>query len=440
MSSTNRNVSDAEIAIEKILLENNELKLNSADKQEIKNNLLELKEMLAKIQSGTVEIAVYGEVSSGKSSLLNTLLGEKRFKEGAAAGVTTTKEKAQWAIGTDDYKVVFVDTPGICEVDGQERAKIAEDAVRFADFVMFIIDEDIKAHEFEAIKSLHELHKPVLVIFNKIDTHSTTQREEIAVSVLKKLEGIIPAENFIPVSANPIEREYIIEKADGTTVSEIRKPRPIVETLQQRILEILEEEGKAIIALNATLFASDVSDKVNLEKIRIKDKEAQMLVKKYATVKALAVCLNPVPLADIIGGMSLDVLMVFHLSKVYDIEMTRIGSLKLIEEIGTAAGILSSVELIQHAVVNSLKLFSIGSAIIITAIPQGIVVAYLTTVYGQVAKEYFKNGCSWGSDGPKAVIRKILTEQSSVTKSILEEIKDGIFDKIGEKDKTKEIT
>ena len=59
-------------------------------------DIKELKNMLQKLDDCHIEIAVFGEVSSGKSALLNALLGRGVFPIGAAHGVTKELQKEEW--------------------------------------------------------------------------------------------------------------------------------------------------------------------------------------------------------------------------------------------------------------------------------------------------------------------------------------------------------
>lgn len=64
---------------------------------------------------------------------------------------------------------------------------------------------------------------------------------------------MLSANNIVQVQALPKEREVIRELADGTEVKEMRQPRPQLDQLKVRILEILATEGMALIAMNAAL-------------------------------------------------------------------------------------------------------------------------------------------------------------------------------------------
>ena len=62
----------------------------------LQHELDEIRTMLEKLEHGKVEITVFGEVNSGKSSLLNALLGKEVFDTSARAGMTVVRGKHDW--------------------------------------------------------------------------------------------------------------------------------------------------------------------------------------------------------------------------------------------------------------------------------------------------------------------------------------------------------
>ncbi|HUG70626.1 MAG TPA: dynamin family protein, partial [Pirellulaceae bacterium] len=112
-------------------------KLRSCSDEErgiLQNDLRQLQEMSNKLTSGRVEIVVFGEISTGKSALINALVG----REVAAVDVQGGWTKEIWRVdwegagycipGLADSQVVLVDTPGLNEVGGAARAEMARDA------------------------------------------------------------------------------------------------------------------------------------------------------------------------------------------------------------------------------------------------------------------------------------------------------------------------
>ena len=77
---------------------------------------------------------------------------------------------------------------------------------------------------------------------------------------------------------------------------------------------------------------------------------------------------------------------------------------------------------------TSFKVTSFGFSTLLTASAQGAVAYYGTYVVGKAADLYFKQGKSWGKQGPKTAIKKILDDIDR--DSIIEQAKSEIFEKV----------
>jgi predicted GTPase len=80
--------------------------------------------MLDKLQHGHLHIAAFGRVSTGKSSLLNALIGEEKFTVSPLHGETRQSAMAPWS-EIEAGGVFLIDTPGLDEAGGEERESLA---------------------------------------------------------------------------------------------------------------------------------------------------------------------------------------------------------------------------------------------------------------------------------------------------------------------------
>ena len=90
----------------------------------LKAELEEMAEALETLEDPVIRIAVFGVVSRGKSAVINALVGRKLLKTGPLHGVTQWPRSVYWS-PTDEVRVELVDTPGLGEVNGTERANMA---------------------------------------------------------------------------------------------------------------------------------------------------------------------------------------------------------------------------------------------------------------------------------------------------------------------------
>src|SRR3569623_495632 len=74
----------------------NGLKLTPEEERALGDELRQLRELGQKLDDNTIEIAAFGMVSRGKSSVLNALLGQEVFKVGTTHGTTVSRASQRW--------------------------------------------------------------------------------------------------------------------------------------------------------------------------------------------------------------------------------------------------------------------------------------------------------------------------------------------------------
>jgi small GTP-binding protein len=205
---------------------------NEAELHELAGDLAELGRMAEKLQSGRVDIAVFGEISTGKSALINALVGDQRASVDVRGGWTKDVWHVPWESagycvpGLANSEVVLVDTPGLNEVDGAARGAMATAAASRADLVLFVVDSDINDTEYRALVELAASHKPILLILNKADLYRPDQLAALLdVFRGQRLAGIVDPNNIVTAQADPRDVEYVLQSANGRQRSEWRKPQ-----------------------------------------------------------------------------------------------------------------------------------------------------------------------------------------------------------------------
>lgn len=395
---------------------------------ELADDFAQVQAMLDKLEHGHIHIAVLGRVSVGKSSVLNALIGERRFSTSALHGETKKNEMARWD-EQESGSLFLIDTPGINEIDGDARERMAHEVSQRSDLVLFVIDGDMTDSEYTALQGLAREHRPLLLVLNKCDRYTAAQREQLRASLLARLGEVIQPGNLVEVSADPAPRIYIEVDAEGRETGTERASPPDVTALKDRIWEILEAEGKTLAALNASLFAGDLSDKVGARVLALRRQLGEKVIGNYSLFKGVAVAINPVPVADLASAVAVDVSMVAHLSEVYGMPMTRGQSGTLIKTISGQLLLLMGATWLVHLASSLLKAGSAGLSTVLTAGAQGAVAYYSTYVVGRAAEQYLAAGCSWGEGGPKRVIRNIL--DSIDRDSMLAQARQDILARIG---------
>ena len=384
--------------------------------------------MLDKLTHGHLHIAVLGRVSTGKSSLLNALIGEQRFSVSPLHGETKRSSMEQWS-ELEAGGVYLIDTPGLDEAGGEQREELAREVAQRSDLVMFVLDGDITESERRALKTLLEQGRPVIVVLNKRDLYTDDEVEALLGSIRSKTAGLVQSKDVLAVAAEPRPQVVVTIDSAGREETGSRSRAPEIEALRLRLWEIFESEGKTLAALNASLFAADLSDQVGRRILNARRKLGDRLVRSYCVAKGVAVAFNPIPVADLFAAAFIDVGMVMHLSRVYSLPLSKKEAGSLVGVIAAEAAALMGSVWALHAVSSALKVGSLGLSTILTAGAQGAIAYYSTYVVGRVAGEYLAQGKSWGSGGPKQVVEEILDSLDRET--VLEEARREIRARLG---------
>ncbi len=399
-------------------------RLPSQVREALQDDFLQVQAMLEKLEHGHLHIAVFGRVSVGKSALLNALLGRERFSVSPLHGETRRSDMAAWR-EIEAAGVYLIDTPGINEVSGEERERMAREVAGRADLVLFVVDGDLTASEFNAIETLVAGSRPLLVVLNKADRYTEDERTLLLGTLRDKLRGRVAETYIVPASARPAERIYLQTDAEGRETEVRRAPAPDIQRLTESLWLLIEKEGMALSALNASLFAGELSDTVAGRIVEIRRQVAERVITGYCLGKGIAVAVNPIPVADLVAALAMDASMVVHLARVYGMSLSRGEAGQLIRTIGAQMALLMATVWTLNLAASALKLGSAGLSTLITAAAQGAVGYYTTYIVGQAAQRYFAQGRSWGSAGPKRVVEQILdsVDRDSILQQAREEIR-----------------
>ena len=384
--------------------------------------------MLDKLEHGHIHIAVFGRVSVGKSALVNALLGEERFTTSPLHGETRTIQSGQWHEFRDG-NIFLIDTPGINEVDGEARERLARDVARRSDLVLFVVDGDLTQVEIDALRALVETRRPLLLVLNKADRYTSEERQQLTESLLRHAGDLLHPDNLVTAAAQPAPQWVIRVDADGNEHEEQRQRPPQIDALKDHLWQVLEREGKTLAALNASLFAGELSDQVATSVLNARRAFGERVIRTWCIAKGVAVALNPIPIADLAAAAVVDVSMVVHLSRAYGLPLSRTEAGGLVKSIGAQMLVLMGTVWGVHLVASALKLGTGGLSAIVTGGAQGVVAYYSTYVVGRAAERYLANGKSWGEAGPKLAVKEIL--ESLDRDSIIDQAKADIRARLG---------
>jgi len=270
--------------------------------------------------------------------------------------------------------------------------------------------------------------------------HPEADRDHIYSKIKdERVRNLLRPEDVIMTAARPDPFKVKIQLPDGTTSVQWEQPAPLIEPLKIRILDVLEREGKALVALNTLLTAGDLHEEIVAHKMRIREDAANRLIWNFAIAKGAAVGLNPIPVADLAGGLAVDVAMIIALSRVYGIPLTKKSAAGLVRQMMMALGAMGMVEVATRLIASGVKSALAGLTVVsggLALLGYGAVGAAIgssagvtTYVLGQGAAIYLRQGCQWGPRGIKTVVQQIVSQAKS--DSVVDRLKNDLRTRIG---------
>ena len=152
-------------------------------------------------------VAIMGPPNAGKSTLMNTYLGDKVAI--VTAKPQTTRNQISGILSEPSAQVIFVDTPGVHQLRGKMNRMLVQSAwqaMHGADLVLVVLDADaylrhpdILERDLEPmLKAIAQEIRPVAVAINKVDRFHDKSR---MLPLLQQLHEVWPNAEIFPVSA-----------------------------------------------------------------------------------------------------------------------------------------------------------------------------------------------------------------------------------------------
>ena len=240
------------------------------------------------------QVAIVGPTNVGKSTLYNQLLQNKSDQAvvGPLPGTTTENQQADAALFT------VIDTPGADAVGsvGEREKSLALSAAANADFLVLVFDaiQGIKKTEQELFNELSALHKPFVVVLNKIDLVPRIDLQAVISNAALNLD--LEPDQIVPIVAK-----------DGKNLGKV-------------LLAVAATEPEMVAALGRAL-------------PEYRWQLAWQTIVRSASISA-AVALAPLPVIDFVPLVVTQSIMVVSIARIYNYKITPQRAAELVATFG----------------------------------------------------------------------------------------------------------
>lgn len=350
----------------------------------------ELSELSRRRESNTVHLCVFGEISAGKSTLINALLPGADVQTSPVGGSTVDIRQYRWD-GEGHGSVILTDVPGTGAA-GTNLDRIAREEALRAHVVLYVCEGDLTRQQMQSMKELEALNKPTVLVLNKMDRYTDSERSAIRQRLQERLgalgEGGLRTA-IVTVAAGGNESITVIDE-DGNERQQVRARPPDLSELKLAVREMLARDPGLLTTLRDQAVFRLVDEKLSAAQSAYRKERADALIRGY-TKKAVVGALAAIsPGSDIVIQGYLGSAMTRDLSALWgasvrdmdveeflDLSQSRVGKalplslavagngLKAFPGIGTVAGGL------VHAVAYGLIFDALGRSLAQTLAERG---------------------------------------------------------------------
>ncbi|MDO4642455.1 MAG: 50S ribosome-binding GTPase [Cardiobacteriaceae bacterium] len=282
------------------------------------------------VEPQELDLAFFGKISTGKSSLIQTLLPNASLDISIIGGSTTAIERYHYE-NAQGLSLTLLDMPGTHQAGADDNLDHeVMKAARRVHIVAYVIDQDITESDMGAIRRLYDFEKPMLVILNKSNLYNHTELEALQARIRSRLPDDI---TFITcASAYPQTVRRIMP--DGSAVWEERYAGGDVTALLQCLAEMTAERG-TLTARNRDALLSLADENLSHHLTMYRRERGEAMVKGYARKAMLGGVAAVGPGTDVLiqGYLGMDMLKA--LTKLYDVPARDIDLQTLVDAAGS---------------------------------------------------------------------------------------------------------
>jgi len=265
-------------------------------------------------------VAVFGEISTGKSSLIHALAPQVQIASDARGGTTRAVGHYDSAL-PDGRSLVLADVPGSRESGGEARETAAREEALRAHAVVYLCASDLTRGQVDELRWLADFGKPLLLVLNKADQWGSAERDLLLAKLQQQSRGMASA--VIAISAGGSER-YQRQLADGSTESVERQRKPQIAPLLQALSRLTAPGVEGLEPLRENAVLAGLHQRIGTLEAQTRAEQAERIVRKYARRAIVGAMAAVAPGSDLVIQGVLATGLTRALAELYGVKVSEV--------------------------------------------------------------------------------------------------------------------
>jgi GTP-binding protein EngB required for normal cell division len=280
----------------------------------------ELGELDRRRTSARIYVALFGEISTGKSSLVRALAPHAQIASDARGG--TTRKVAHYdGVLPDGRTLVLADVPGSRESGGETHETLAREEALRAHAVVYLCAGDLNRGQADELRWLADFGKPLLLVLNKADQWTPSEREQLLTRLRQHAKGVASA--VLAISAGGSER-YQRQLTDGRTESVERQRQPAVDPLLQALERVTRSGADSLESQRENAVLAGLHQRTGTLEAQTRAEQARLIVRKYARRAIVGAMAAVAPGSDLVIQGVLATGLTRALAELYGIKVSEV--------------------------------------------------------------------------------------------------------------------
>jgi len=349
-------------------------------------------------------VAVFGEISAGKSSLIRALAPQAETEVDVLGGTTTRVAHHRGELA--GRSLTLADVPGTQEIAAREREVIARDEALRAHAVIYVTAGDLTRVQDQELRWLHGYGKPLLLALNKIDRFDAAERGQLLARLQQRYAALV--DTIVAVRAGGRE-QFLRRLPDGREESVARDAAAEVGELRTALQTCLATDRGRLEEARAGAVLALLGERLGDAERTIRERESRAIVDRYTRRAIVGALAAVAPGTDLLIQGALATGLVRELAALHDTPLRQIDLDAFLRQATLTLRTTSSVVLAIAG--NALKAFpglgTLGGGVL-HAIAYGLIFDSLGNAVSQTLLDQQR----FDQEQAQQTLQRLLSEQA----------------------------